>query len=94
MYFISSQVVALRRQQYSRSISAQDIMQRKERPKTAPMNIYKENGPAAKKACLRRRKSSVFSSDSAKTKWRNMDRLVCVYIYVCTCMCEVIEHSV
>lgn len=72
----NEEVVALRRQQYSRSISTQDIMQRKERPQTAPMNIYKENGPAAKKACLRRRKSSVFSSDSAKTKWRNMTRLI------------------
>ena len=86
MYFISSKVVALRRQQYSRSISTQDIIQRRERPKTAPINIYKENGPAAKKACLRRRKSSVFSSNSAKTKWRNMDRLVCVYMYVLVCV--------
>ncbi|XP_019852103.1 PREDICTED: kinesin-like protein KIF21A [Amphimedon queenslandica] len=74
----NEEVQALRRQQ-----SAKDVTAKKERPLTAPpvpspqVSRKDPNAqPAAKKAKLGRRQSSMFTSDSARRKWRKMEVLI------------------
>ena len=57
---------------------------KKDRPLTAPpipspqvsKKAQNEVQPAAKKAKLRQRQSSVFTSDTARKKWRKLELLV------------------
>ena len=40
--------------------------------------VMRESSEAGRGACnINRRKSSIFSSESARTRWRNMERKVC-----------------
>lgn len=55
-------------------------------PLVSPSTTQKTNGPAAKKARLQRRQSSVYTSDSAKRKWRDMERLVSLSACLSVCL--------